>query len=255
MTSGGTRWCAIVTPSGWASASRQHKMLLRRCRGAPTGWSPQQFGVQSRVWGGNRLRDSIPHVQGLNVYFTGSRERDWVADPRRIRRGKLFVAGQWHPRPVPDGMPKNLVRPAAAAAGPAAVAVDVKREPVKPQTTARTAPSAAIRDVKASVASSKATAASAAGALSPSASRLRSPQEGAAAAVMVRRSARERQSRVTLVGAGRNRAGQAASWVQHVVVVSVRARVWACVWGGGGRGGSGCGGLGGWWRGVGWGAR
>ncbi|KAL4421455.1 hypothetical protein ABPG75_010746 [Micractinium tetrahymenae] len=134
--------------------------------------------------------------QGLHVYFTGSAERGWVADPACIRRGKLFVAGHWHPRPLPPGLPKNLLRnAAAAAAGPAAAAI--KQEPGSVQAAA---PGAGAKGQAgaggaASKGKGKATAASAAGALPPSAS----PAEGAAVTVLVRRSARERESRITVV--------------------------------------------------------
>lgn len=114
--------------------------------------------------------------QGLRVYFTGTGERNWVDSPAAIRHGKIYVAGQWHPRPLPANLPKNLVRPQGAAAAAPTSAQQPK---------ARGRPATAPKSAK---------AAAAAGMLSPSVSNDENAEQ-----LLVRRSARERESRITMV--------------------------------------------------------
>ena len=100
---------------------------------------------ESAVWWHAVVMARDP-ARGLLVYYTGSAEKAWVDAPARLRPGRLWAAGAWHPRPLPPNLPKQVLAAKAKAGTVAAVrprpaspdwlppvAQPVKQEPLQPQ--------------------------------------------------------------------------------------------------------------------------
>ena len=66
-------------------------------------------------------------AKGLRVVFLGSSEAGWMDAPGRLRPGRIYVAGRWHPRPLPP-LPKALVQHLAAKQRPPQQQQQVKQE-------------------------------------------------------------------------------------------------------------------------------
>ena len=118
-------------------------------------------------------------TKGLQLYLTGSQEQMRVKEPSRLRPGKIYVAGQWRDRPLPR-LPKGLVRMPAAA--PQQAQQQQAQAAAKPAAKGSAAPTAA-------AAAGKRGSGPAAAAGS----------DEFTTTVLVRRSAREKESRVTMV--------------------------------------------------------
>lgn len=74
---------------------------------------PEQIGeavdvLENAVWWHAVVCDRSA-TQGLELYLTGSKEQMWVAEPARLRLGRVYVAGMWRDRPLPR-LPKGIVQ-------------------------------------------------------------------------------------------------------------------------------------------------
>ena len=118
-------------------------------------------------------------TQGLQLYLAGSQEQMWVGEPTRLRPGKVYVAGQWRDRPLPR-LPKGLVRRPAATPQQA-------QQQQQQQAAAKPAAKGGAAPASAAVGKPGSGAAAAAG------------SDEFATTVLVRRSAREKESRVIMV--------------------------------------------------------
>ncbi len=114
---------------------------------------------------------------GVNVFFVGSHEQEWVEDPSCLRPGRIWVAGRWHARPLPPSLPKGLLRKPAAAAQQ-----KPKQQQVQQQQQAQQMQQPAKKQQQ-------------------QAQRATSNDENdESTTVLVRRSARERENRIVMVG-------------------------------------------------------
>jgi hypothetical protein len=140
--------------------------------------------LDTAVWWHGVVCDSCP-ARGLSVYFLGAPERRWVSDPQLLRPGKLWAAGGWHPRLLPP-LPGNLVRRPPPAA---------RQPPARQQAAAAPKPQP---DAAAKRAGPAKPSAAAAAKQNPKV-KAEPVENDDKETVLVRRSARERQSRLTLV--------------------------------------------------------
>jgi hypothetical protein len=65
--------------------------------------------LDSGLWWHGVAADRCP-LRGLEVYLTGSSELRWVDTPAQLRSGMVWVAGQWHARPLPASLPKGVIK-------------------------------------------------------------------------------------------------------------------------------------------------
>ena len=119
---------------------------------------------------------------GLRVYFLGSEEVEWVGDAACLRPGKVFVGGAWHPRSVAQ-LPKHLERELRLAQQPQRQQHQAPKQQQQQQQQPRQQQPAKAAGGKARPASSN-------------------DENDDAATVLVRRSARERESRIVMVRPG-----------------------------------------------------
>ena len=112
--------------------------------------------------------------RGVHVFFVGSHEQEWVDDPTCLRPGRIWVAGRWHTRPLPPSLPKGLLRKPGAATQHKPKQQQAPQQQQQQQQQAK-------KQQQAQRAASH-------------------DENDESAMVLVRRSARERESRIVMVG-------------------------------------------------------
>ncbi|PRW60864.1 SNF2 super family [Chlorella sorokiniana] len=114
--------------------------------------------------------------RGAHAFFVGSHEQEWVDDPTCLRPGRIWVAGRWHTRPLPPSLPKGLLRKPAVA---------VQQKPKQQQAQQQQAQQAQQQAQPKKQAQAQRAASH--------------DENDESATVLVRRSARERESRIVMV--------------------------------------------------------
>lgn len=138
-----------------------------RCRPAPKHLPPSAFLLPLPLARWHAVVTDRHPGKGLRAYFLGSTEHDWVDDAECVRPGRIYVAGQWHPRPLGPDFPKGLLRHLSTAPQR-----PPKQQPQQQAAKGRQAQPASSNDENGG---------------------------GDQATVLVRRSVRERESRIEMV--------------------------------------------------------